>query len=165
METSKLEIVPVGIESVTFKIGDVEKNLQFSTIREVIDHLTNLYKFMDFYRHYVKMYKDYDEAKIDAELDKEESEFDAENKEYMAGVDFEPFCRLLDDDTLKTITNDNAEKIFKPEYEKVYGKSTLKFYPEREFCDIYTSDRLEAKQFLLFTYNKIIKSALDKAQS
>lgn len=164
MDNTKLEIIPIGIESITFKIGDAEKNLDLGTVSEVIQHLKFLIDYMEHYKHYVRMYKDYSEAIIDEELDKEESEFDDTMNEYRVGCDFNTYCNILDDKILQSITNDNASKLFKAQYEKVYGKSTLIFDPERSFCYVYTKDKKEAKQFLLFTYNKVIKPALEKVQ-
>lgn len=51
-------------------------------------------------------------------------------------------------------------------YEDKYGKNhTLLFDSEYSFCYVYTKDKEEAKRFLLFTYNDIVKPFLTELEN
>jgi len=92
--------------------------------------------------------KELDEAFDIVDIVDEEEEF-----QYSIGDNYAKFLEVSD--------NNKAAEILKKEYTKEFGQNTLEFDPESSYCYVYTEDREEAKQFLLFVYEKYIKSYLE----
>jgi len=132
--------------------------------------IMELFKLKDFLKGHLKTcaylwrdlnyYKDF-ETKVDKYLTEQE-EGQEQAQEYL-GQD-EKFEYSIGDNYAKYLEvsdNNKASRILKKEFTKKFGKNTLQFDAESSHCYVYTKDKEEAKQFLLFVYEKYIKSYLE----
>ncbi len=138
--------------------------------------IMELFKMKDFLKGHLKtcahlyrdlkFYEDYDEAKIDKYL-KEQEDGQSQAQEYLKqDEDFQysigdNFANYFNTSNRKILGNHQAEVIIKKEYSDKFGQNTLDFDSEMSHCYVYTKDKEEAKQFLLFVYEKYIKSYLE----
>ena len=107
-------------------------------------------------------YKDYDEAKVDKYLSEQEEDQE-QVQEYKEELQYslgENFAKFLGTSSVMA-DNHQASDILKKEYTEKFGENTLEFDAEMSHCYVYTKDKQEAKQFLLFVYEKYIKSYLE----
>ena len=136
--------------------------MQLFKMRNVIDqHLKNCaYLWRD-----LNYYKDF-ETKVE-QLLSEQEEGQTQSQEYLnqdKKIQYslgENFAKFLETSNGRFADNHEAAKIIKKKYTEKFGDNTLEFDSEMSYCYVYTKNKDEAKQFLLFVYEKYIKSFLE----
>lgn len=157
-----------GFKKATFTIDGKTKDYSILKLAELYkflgDHLktcADLAHTLDFYREY--------EKKIDGLLDKDEKYWKEDKYkepedvfQYNCGgnyADYVKTSRKIGEGIL-VADNGKAGDILEAEFKKLYPDNTLLFDTESSYCYVYTSNREEAKTFLLYVYNKYIKVEL-----
>lgn len=155
-----------GFNGATFNIDGKTKPysvMELFKMKNVLDsHLKNC---SHMWAH-LEYYKDYGEARIEQRLKEQEDGIKTAQDYLEQDEEFEYSIGDNYADYIKTSTgvmsdNHKAAKIIKKEYTKQFGKNTLVFDSEMSYCYVYTKDKKEAKQFMLFVYEKYIKPYLE----
>jgi uncharacterized protein YeeX (DUF496 family) len=146
--------------SLIFNVNGQEISLtDEKELDQIKESISNDIRIIKHYNIYKKVYQDFEE-KIDEKVIrcKNFSECgDPEELYYCLDFDYNYFIdsKILSKDIENVFSN------IKNDYEKEYGLNhTIIFIPED--WEIHTFNKIEAKQFLLFTYRTYIKPVLDK---
>lgn len=156
MEENKVPFLQLNaFNDAIFTINGQTKVMTLIELTSAMDfikeHLKNCSQILPALRYYDNFEDNIEKILNDSFIDGDPDD-DTDIGSYSIGDEYATYMKLSD--------NHEAADVLKYSYKEMYGENTLDFDPERSNCYVYTYDRNEAKQFLLFVYNKYIKSEL-----
>lgn len=165
MSERKSFIQLTSFQGAKFNIDGKTKSYSIMKLLKLKDFLDTHLKYCAYIYRDLDYYQDY-ETKVDQYLTEQEEGMKQAQEHLKQGEEFEysvseNFTKFLQTSNGIMLDNHQASKILKKEYTEKFGDNTLLFDAEMSYCYVYTKDREEAKQFLLFVYEKYIKSFLE----
>lgn len=156
-----------SIEGISFTIENKTNLNSFTKIIKDIKDITDIkdmfstyLEWREHWSSYLEYYNDF-ENKIKDILNEQEAEHDVDDGHFSYTLR-ENFAQFTKDKSIHGYSDNHAaSKKIKKAYGEKFGKNTLDFDAEMSQLYIYTDNREEAEQFLLWSYLTYIKPTLN----
>lgn len=152
-----------GFKDALFNLGDNTRKMTFLELMDMHEiirgHLVTCCRLF----HDLKYYHNF-EDRISRMLDEQEEQYkdhfadDGQPLFYSVGGNFGGFMEIS---TISGYSNNNeAARVLEEKYKQLNPDNTLEFDAEMSYCYVYTRDRKEAEEFLVYSYREIIRPFL-----